>query len=303
MSRSVLICGAGIGGLAAAALLAADGADVMLVEQAPAPAPVGSGLVVQPVGKAVLDLLGVGEAVAALGAPISRLYGKSGDRVVLDARYDPAAARRLGLAVQRRTLFEALMGAAEAAGATLRFGAEVAAADPHAGWVRLTGGEVIEADLIVDALGARSPLSPKPGKPLAYGALWASLAWPEDAGFDKSHLEQRYERASKMAGVLPVGAAASDPTFRAAYFWSLRRDRFADWRARPIEDWKAEALSLWPETAPLLDQIGAHDDLTEARYLHRTLADPVTDRIVHLGDSWHATSPQLGQGANMALLD
>ncbi|MEO1611433.1 MAG: FAD-dependent monooxygenase, partial [Pseudomonadota bacterium] len=72
---------------------------------------------------------------------------------------------------------------------------------------------------------------------------------------------------------------------------------------RPIEDWKAEALSLWPETAPLLDQIGAHDDLTEARYLHRTLAVPVTDRIVHLGDSWHATSPQLGQGANMALLD
>jgi 2-polyprenyl-6-methoxyphenol hydroxylase-like FAD-dependent oxidoreductase len=25
--------------------------------------------------------------------------------------------------------------------------------------------------------------------------------------------------------------------------------------------------------------------------------------MVHLGDSWHAASPQLGQGANMALLD
>ena len=40
-----------------------------------------------------------------------------------------------------------------------------------------------------------------------------------------------------------------------------------------------------------------------ARYHHRTLRHPVSGRIVHLGDSYHAASPQLGQGANMALLD
>jgi len=40
-----------------------------------------------------------------------------------------------------------------------------------------------------------------------------------------------------------------------------------------------------------------------ARYIHRTLAHPRTQNIVHIGDSYRATSPQLGQGANMALLD
>jgi 2-polyprenyl-6-methoxyphenol hydroxylase-like FAD-dependent oxidoreductase len=33
------------------------------------------------------------------------------------------------------------------------------------------------------------------------------------------------------------------------------------------------------------------------------LSRPYEGRVVHIGDSYHATSPQLGQGANMALLD
>ena len=40
-----------------------------------------------------------------------------------------------------------------------------------------------------------------------------------------------------------------------------------------------------------------------ARYGHHTLGVPFGDRIVFIGDAAHATSPQLGQGANMALLD
>ncbi len=56
-------------------------------------------------------------------------------------------------------------------------------------------------------------------------------------------------------------------------------------------------------TRALLDQIRSPDQLTFARYAHRTLPTPAEAGMIHIGDAWHSASPQLGQGANMALLD
>ena len=56
----IAVVGAGIGGLAFAALAAQAGRDVTLIERFQAPGPVGSGLVIQPVGLAVLDRIGAG---------------------------------------------------------------------------------------------------------------------------------------------------------------------------------------------------------------------------------------------------
>jgi 2-polyprenyl-6-methoxyphenol hydroxylase-like FAD-dependent oxidoreductase len=50
-------------------------------------------------------------------------------------------------------------------------------------------------------------------------------------------------------------------------------------------------------------QIGGFDQLSLARYGHHTLKIPAGRRLAVIGDAAHSTSPQLGQGANMALLD
>jgi 2-polyprenyl-6-methoxyphenol hydroxylase-like FAD-dependent oxidoreductase len=158
-------------------------------------------------------------------------------------------------------------------------------------------------DLVVDALGTRTPLAPPTGRDLAYGALWASLDWPQNDAFDCHALAQRYERASIMAGILPIGTPPGAEKAKAAFFWSLRADRLNDWRKVGMAHWKAQVAALWPESMPLLGQIHDPDQLTFARYAHRTLASPAEPALIHIGDAWHSASPQLGQGANMALLD
>ena len=90
---------------------------------------------------------------------------------------------------------------------------------------------------------------------------------------------------------------------RLAFFWSLRADQLEAWREAGLASWKAAVRALWPETTPLLDQIHDAEQLVFARYAHRTLNRPAEPALIHIGDAWHSASPQLGQGANMALLD
>lgn len=290
----IAIAGCGIAGMAAALLLYRDGHDVTLFERFAAPQPVGSGLMLQPTGQAVLDQLGLLKGAIARGARIERLVGETPrGRTVLDVRYAALGGRAFGIGIHRASLFELLHDAVLAAGIPIERGRAVSGT--REGRLVFEADESARFDLIVDALGARSVLVGEPARPLAYGALWASLDWRD--GFDPSALQQRYRAASVMAGVLPIGEG------QAAFFWSLRGDRLETWRAAGLAAWKADVAALWPATIPLLVQIISPDQLTFAHYAHRTLAWPVTPGMIHIGDAWHSTSPQLGQGANMALLD
>lgn len=306
----IAIAGCGPAGLATALLLHRDGHRVTLFDRYEAPRPVGSGLMIQPTGFAILRQLGLADALLEHGARVDRLRGEAGSsgRVVLDVRYRALGRRAgFGVGVHRATLFAILHDAVVDEGIAVETGCAVSGTEAASGNRRrllLEGGRGAGPfDLVVDALGTRTPLAPPCGRELAYGALWATLDWPEHAGFDGAALEQRYRRASVMVGVLPVGRFPGGTRRQAAFFWSLRADRLEGWRAAGLDAWKAEVGALWPATRPLLDQIASSDRLTFARYAHRTLRAPAEPGMIHIGDAWHSASPQLGQGANMALLD
>lgn len=303
----IAVAGCGPAGLAAALLLARDGHRVRLFEQFDAPKPLGSGLIVQPTGFEVLKALGLEGEVLAAGARVDRLFGLAmpSGRTVLNVRYDWLKGGHFGIGVHRAALFDILYRAVVAAALPIETKRTVTGSEAVSGGRRLLFGAEPSArfDLVVDCLGVGSPLPPPCGKALAYGALWTSLDWAEGAGFDGAALEQRYVRASTMAGVLPIGMRPGSEARQAAFFWSLREDHYDAWRAAGLDAWKDEVRELWPATEPLLEQIASPEQLTFARYAHRTLTWPADRALIHIGDSWHSTSPQLGQGANMALLD
>ncbi len=221
MSYRIAIAGAGIGGLALALLLARDGHDVTLFERFAAPRPLGSGLVIEPVGLAVLDRLGAGDDARRLSSPIARMLGQAArGRKALDVSY-PAGAP--GRGIHRATLFGLLWNRVQALGLSVLTGAEAVAAPQDGAGRRLAladGRNPGPFDLVVDASGAGSRLSPLKARPLGHGAIWGTVPWPE-TDLPRDQLRQRYRAASRMAGVLPIGRLPTEATPRAAVFWSM----------------------------------------------------------------------------------
>ena len=300
----IAIAGAGIGGLTAAALLACQGHRIRVFDRFDQPRPVGSGLVIQPVGQAVLDAIGAGGEAVARGSKIWRMHGIEAEsgRTVLKVDYGAEGGARFGLAIQRPALFDAVLGAARAAGAELVAGHEVTAREGQC-LLFADGSRAGPFDLVIDASGTRSRLSPLVSTPLPFAAIWATVPWPEALNLPAGQLCQRYRRADRMVGVMPSGTRAGAEWQAATIFWSMPAGGYDAWRRAGLVAWKAEVAALWPEALPAFQAVDDPDRMTFATYTHGTLRAVTEQGFAIIGDAAHRASPQLGQGANMAMLD
>lgn len=304
----IAIVGSGPGGMASALFLSRAGHDVTLFDQFETPRPLGSGLLIQPSGQAVLLQLGLLDRIEQLSAPVTRLFGinVSNGRRALDMEYRHLGAGVHALGIHRASLFDVLFDAVKAEGIDLRTGFKLSGANVADGGVTpiFEQGPATEAfELLVDASGAHGPLASGKTTQLPFAALWTTVDMPPDTDVAHAALDQRYVGSHKMAGIMPVGINPESGNAGAALFWSIKPEAMGELREHGIEAWQQQFLSVWPEAAAFVTQIRSFDDLTLAIYRHRTGSPVSQKRIFHIGDSWHCTSPQLGQGANMALID
>lgn len=300
------IVGAGFGGCAAALALARDGHHVTLLEAVAEPKPIGAGIMLQPSGMSVLAELGLLDAVLRHGEPCERLRCETRrGQLVFDLPYAVWDAELFGLGLHRGALFSALYAGLPAAGVRLELG--VTAASIDADRIHDTQGHPHGPfDLIVIADGARSRLRAALGHAsrddeYPWGALWTVAADPERRF--RGQLFQVVEGAHAMLGLLPTGTRPGDATPQVSLFVSARLDRVASLRARGFDAFRDETLAFAPQCEPVLSQLDGFDQLLVASY--RDVRMPRLDfgRVVYVGDSGHAMSPQLGQGSNLALLD
>ncbi|MEA2750922.1 MAG: hypothetical protein QOI41_5065, partial [Myxococcales bacterium] len=240
-------------------------------------------------------------------------------RALVDLSYASVADDLFGLGLHRGVLFEALFAAvAREKAIAVRTGVEIVDL-ARAGSTRGRASWFVDArghrhgphELVVVADGARSQLRDDTGTsksiaPYPWGALWFVGKDTRDPDSARAHtLHQVVDGNQRFLGMLPTGhgpGKALGPRL-VSLFWSIRCDRVDAWRARGLDAWKDELSELAPESVPVLDQIDDIDQVLFASYHDVVMHRWSTRNVVYLGDAAHATSPQLGQGCNLALWD
>lgn len=311
---SVGVVGCGTAGSAAAVFLARAGHAVTLYERVPEPGPVGAGITLQPSGQSVLAELGLLAEVAARGAPIRDLVcDTTAGKRVFALGYELVDDASHGLGLHRGVLFESLFAALHRAGVTPRLGCDVRAMRQlprsRVALVDVTGAEHGPHDLVVVADGARSSLRhatslPQRVERYPWGALW--IVAPEPDGASGHTLRQVVRGNRRMVGMLPTGlgpASRGGTTPLVSLFYSVRVDAEAAIRAAGVDAWRAEVRELAPHTEAVLEQVHDFSQILFSAYHDVVMYPWNTKNVVILGDAAHATSPQLGQGANLALID
>ncbi len=304
---SALVVGAGISGLASALALRQTGWDVTVLERDATPRAVGAGLVLWPNAIRALRLLGIADQVVAAATQYRTALARRPDGWVL-TRVDMAGvARRMGepvVTVLRADLHEILFAALgdvmiHAGAPVTRLGS--GADDRPVVW---SGDRCWDADLVVGADGLHSTIRSQldaggeivPADYVAWRAVVpASRALRLDCGGETLGVGRRF-------GCAPLG--------RHGVYWYATvpgplDDRPADqqlaYLRAALADWHAPIPELLAATDP--GNLLQHQ-VTELWPLPRRFDHRIgTGAAVLVGDAAHAMTPNLGQGACLALED
>ena len=315
VQRQILIAGAGIGGLTAAACLIKAGHHVRVFEQASQLAEVGAGIQMSANAMHVLNHLGLGSAITRVGvrpkAYVFKLFD-TGEEI-----------QRFALSEEHERLHGAAYYQMHRADLHELLAAKVHELDPHAIHLnhrvalfredddgvelQFANGEVARGDLLIGADGLKSVVRQQivGNLPATYtgDAAWritlpaarvprglvdeVMSVWMGPGG----HFIAYYIRANaallNFVGLVET-EDVSEESWTAKFPWAKFKRDFAGWH---------------DDVQALIDATDRDQCYRWSLFSRQPLTNWSTPRVTLLGDSAHPTLPYLAQGAAMAIED
>lgn len=296
----VLIVGGGIAGLATAAGLVRAGIPCEIVERAGAWAPVGAGIVLGVNAMRVMSKLDLVDAVVESGARLGRGAITDHTGRVLGATNFADMEPEFGptIALHRAALHEILRSAAPDVPVVLGTSVEAITGDPAGVDVRFTDGRTGRYALVIGADGLRSRT-----RELLFGddrvvyAGYTCWRLVIDAPTREIDMREMWGRGHRF-GIVPIGpgriycfavanapAGAADPV-------EGRLERFRETFA-----------GFGGQVPAILEALASPDELIHNDLEELAVGPWHEGRVGLIGDAAHAMTPNMGQGAAMALED
>jgi 2-polyprenyl-6-methoxyphenol hydroxylase-like FAD-dependent oxidoreductase len=299
MSSKLIVAGGGIGGLAAAFALRRAGLEAAVYERAPAFAEVGAGLSLWPNATRILKAWGLLEAVLELGEPVAGFDLRRPDGNLI-AAVSLAGFGVPALCLHRADLHRVLLRALPDSCLAPSHRLEGFRQDSEGVWARFATGLEVRADGLVAADGINSAVRSQlhgRGAPNYRGyCIWRGIA-PANPGCARGRNSETWGRGRRF-GIMPIG--------QGRICWYATRNGPPEQAGAP-EAWKAELQERfqdWHAPIPALIAATPPEELIKVDACDR---DPLRrwgdGRITLLGDAAHPITPNLGQGAGLAIED
>lgn len=302
---SFAILGGGIGGLSTAIALQRKGFPVTLYEAAPQLKALGAGLALAGNAIRAYEEIGIAAEVIAVGRRLQVARGRARDGGLISETSTEDLHRRFGVinnfTVHRPDLHEVLLGLV--APGTVRPGKAAVSVRQNEQDVsiRFTDGTIATADFLVAADGihsvVRRQLLPETFPRYSGYTCWRAVVDDLPPGIDLDEMTETWGKGRRF-GVVPIGKN------RIYWFATLNAPqndpRMRDARVRDLQ----ELFRDFHFPIPQLLERTQDDQLIWGDIIDiKPISRFAFDRILLIGDAAHATTPNLGQGACMAVED